>query len=197
MSTTAQPDDARRTEFQMTADTESSPDIWVSETYTNEYGDERAVLRGDTYDAKDIIKFDWDTTHHDYDGDRKVWIVDADALDILDVKLAAEGFDLDPGYTDEPDYSPLVDAQAAASAEDRIEVEYRQKNGNGTNTKTGAVTQSLEADDHSGPCIQLQRDDGQYMYIKCDDDGDVALYTSGSHAPFVGWVETVRLGGQT
>lgn len=74
----------------------------------------------------------------------------------------------------------------------RVGVEYRQKNGNGTSRKAGEVEriEVQQPAEHFGrttgqptPRIVFRRDDGQQMYVEPD-----GLYTSGSHAPYVGSV---------
>jgi hypothetical protein len=174
------------------------PDIWVAESFENRYGDQRAVLKGDTYDAKEIIKFDWETTHHDWDGQREAWIVDENSLFVLRERLAENGFELDPrppeDVGDDDHDDALFDAHEAAEPGDRIEVVYEQKNGEGTNTKAGEVQGT---DFHSGkpdkPKITFYRDDGHPMYIRHDKYGKIGLYTARSHSPFVGAVTEITI----
>jgi hypothetical protein len=185
--TTQLPPEFRTETFEFEADTTdgNTPDLWIEETFINQWDDERAVLGGDTYDAKEIIKFDWETTHHDFDGNRNEWIVDADALPELGQKLEDNGYEVAfeaPDEGDEPE--ALTDLTAFAEEGDRIEVEYQQKNGNGTNTKEGEIDTVYGGDDDT--TVGFVRDDGQRMYVKTDEFGEVALFTAGSHAPFVG-----------
>lgn len=73
----------------------------------------------------------------------------------------------------------------------RIGVEYEQKNHEGTNRKAGTVCRVTLTRDERGrqvPRITFQRDDGQLMYVEPD-----GLYTSGSHAPFVGHVQRLTV----
>ncbi len=72
----------------------------------------------------------------------------------------------------------------------RLGVEYRQKNGNGTSRYAGTVerVEVERPEQHFGqdvgqPEVRVvfQRDDGQRMYVTPE-----GLYTSGSHAPYVG-----------
>lgn len=165
-----------------------TPDIWVKETFTNRFGDEKAVLAGDSYGVlvEGGVKadLDWDTTHHDFDDRRKEWTVDVDGLEHLAEVANEAGFTVQistgMGINEE---SPLFDAVEAADEGDQISVEYQQKNGNGTNTKSGIVQQSRIANDT--PVIVFVRDDGQTMRVKPDQHGDPSLFTGGYH-PFVG-----------
>jgi len=174
-------------EFEFSPENTDEADVFVTETWVNSYDDVRVALGGDTYDAKEVIKFDWETTHHSFDGDRKEWIVDADSLDELGNRLNDAGFTFDADVSEPEVDSTLIDLAAAVSADDRIEVEYEQKNGNGHNTKVGEV--AYEDEDR----VVFRRDDGQRMYIMTGDDGNVSLFTSMSHAPFVGNVTSVTV----
>jgi hypothetical protein len=191
--TTQLPPEFRTKTFEFDADTTdgNTPDLWIEETYINEWDDERAVLGGDTYDAKDIIKFDWETTHHEFDGNRNEWIVDADALATLGQKLEDAGYEVafEAPDTDSPE--ALNDLTDFAEVGAEVEVEYQQKNGNGTNTKTGEIDNVYGGED--GKTVAFVRDDGQRMYVKTDEFGEVALFTAGSHAPFVGNVVEVTV----
>lgn len=172
----------------------ANADVYVTETFTNEYGDDRAYIDGDTYDAKEVIKFDWDTTHHDFNSRRKEWVVDADALDILGVKLEAAGFTFEQRPPEERRDGPLFDCHDAAEEGMDIVVEYHQKNGNGTNDKSGNIVNvGYNSGYEDKPMVAFRRDDGQYMYVQHDKTDDVVLYTGKSHSPFVGEVETITL----
>lgn len=177
-------------EFDAASNDGDTPDLWVEETFINAYDDERAVLAGDTYEAKEVIKFDWETTHHDFDGQRKAWIVDADALPELGQKLEDDGYTVGfegPEEDDGPE--ALSDLCDHVEEGDEVEVEYAQKNGNGTNSKTGRADGTWEEQD----ALTFTRDDGQRMYVKTDEFGDTGLFTAGSHAPFVGSVVEVTV----
>lgn len=175
--------------------TADSPDIWVDEIFVNEYGDERAFLDGDTYDAKDTIKFDWETTHHKFHQPSSRWMVDADSLDALEEKLTAAGFTLDRTQSDGPDTDgPLFKLADIAAEGDRIAVEYWQKNGEGTNTKEGEVSSvTTNSGYEDKPQVNFYRDDEQGMYVQFDKFGKVSLYTAHSQAPFVGKVKAVTV----
>jgi hypothetical protein len=179
--------DEPRTIF--TFDQQDEPaDIWVDEVWVNSYGDQRAALKGDTYDAKDIIKFDWETTHHDWNDSMKAWVVDTDALEELGERLEDAGYVFDGGLGPAEEAPTLEDLAVFAEEGDDIHVEYRQKNGEGTNVKSGEVV--LAEDLH----VNFTRhSDGHHMGVKTDDHGKVGLFTSGSHAPFVGVVESVTV----
>lgn len=189
MPTTLPPEFTTQTfELNSTDEQDNSPDLWIEETFIDGYGTERAVLDGDTYEAKEIIKFDWNTTHHDFDGNRKAWIVDVESLPVLAEKLEDAGYEVAFENPNEPDTDgPMFDLHDFAEEGDTIEVEYEMKNGNGTNTKSGKI---LDVTFNSGyedkPQINFRRDDGQFMYIQFDTSRSVSLYTGGSHAPFVG-----------
>lgn len=211
MSTTDAPtDDANRlpTTFDFDAADEFEPaDIWIDHTYVNGYGDERAALEGSTYDAKDVIKFNWNVTHHKWTGDH--WEVDADALDILAEKLEDEGYttDFDDGHETQRDET-LGQLIEAAHEGDRIEVVYQKKTGSGTSDYAGEVDEAdyerqtdergytTSEPDYDAPRLRFTRDDGQRMYLKFDKHDKPALFTSGSHAPFVGELEAVTLGAE-
>lgn len=182
--------------FEFDAETAETPDIWVGETFTNRYGDERAVLAGDSYgvliqgEVKDAL--DWEETHHKWNDRREEWLVDVDGLEHLEEVAAEHGFtvaaDAEEGIDKE---SPLFDAVEHAEEGASISVEYGQKNGNGTNDKAGEVDR---ADIHQGePFITFVRDDGQTMRVKADEHGDIGLFTGGYH-PFVGTVVSIEIG---
>lgn len=193
MTDDAQTDDGCTVfEFDQTEDEE--PDIYADEFFTNRYGDRRACLDGDTYEAKDIIKFDWEVTHHDFDDRTNRWVVDVDALDELEERLTDAGFTVDFDPTSEQGGDdPLFDLHEYVQEDDEISVVYTQKNGEGENTKEGRVVGvSFNSGKDHLPEISFRRlDDDHYMYVRFDDYGKVALYTAGSHAPFVGAVERV------
>lgn len=158
--------------------------------------DGQLVLAGDTYPAKDDIKrvaYD----RRDWDGDRKVWLVDVDAVQDLHTYLNGAGFllvdareDADDADDDGEDLTVAAVAQDVAEG-DRIRVEYLQKNGAGSNAKEGVVTVSDDGSDRVEPAVMFRRDDDQLMKLRPDDYGTLGLYTAGSHAPFVGDVQAV------
>ena len=188
---TRYPPEFRTVTFEFEAeDTDSTPDLWIEETFINQWDDERAVLGGDTYDAKDVIKFDWETTHHEFNGDRKKWIVDADALAELGQKLEEAGYEVafEPPKEEE-DGEALTDLLGTAEVEDSVEVVYEQKNGEGENEKAGNVVDVWEDEG----VLRFVREDAQAMYVKADEFGEVGLFTAGSHAPFVGNVVEVTI----
>lgn len=176
-------------------DFDTSPetaDVYVTDRWENRYGDERVALGGDTYEAKDVIKFEWDTTHHSWNGDAKQWEVDAAALDKLEARLAAAGFTFNADVHD-PD-SPLFDLHEAAEEGQQITVEYLQKNREGTSEFSGTITHvGYNSGWEDRPQISFERDDGQGMYVQFDKQDRVALYTHMSHAPFVGHVQAVTV----
>lgn len=194
MTDEAQTDDGC-TEFEFDQ-TESEPaDIWLDETYVNSYGDARAYIDGATYDAKDIIKFDWETTHHDFDESSKRWVVDTDALDELRRRLEDAGFTVDfSSHTREFD-GPLFALHDYVEEGDDITVEYQQKNGEGVSEKAGEVIDvTYDAGYEEEPKVVFRRhDDNHFMYVQFDDYGQAGLYTGGSHAPFVGAIEAVTV----
>lgn len=167
--------------------------------------DGQYLLDGDTYDAKPHIKARIQYGEYDFDGDRKLWLVDVDVFETVHESLNNAGF-LVEDARDEPEPEPEVDpaermrSYVGATAEgDRITVEYEMKNGNGTNTKEGEVRKTTlpeEEEFADVPALRFQRDDGQRMYVRPDDYGKLALYTAMSHAPFVGDVTEVRVDGE-
>lgn len=184
-----------RTAFEFDQDSNDDPaDIWVDETFVNGYNDQRAYLDGKTYEAKEIIKSNWDRTHHEFDGDSKRWVVDVNALDWLEQQLEDAGFacDFDPGRGIEVE-GPLFELHEFVEEGDEFTVVYEQKNGEGLNHKEGEV---VDVTHNSGyedkPEIDFRRlDDDHFMYVQFDEYGNVSLFTGGSHAPFVGAVEKV------
>ncbi|WP_135666757.1 hypothetical protein [Halorhabdus rudnickae] len=181
--------------FEFEAQETVVPDVWVEETFENRYGDQRAVLAGDTYDVliekgvKDEL--DWDQTHHKWNERREEWIVDADALDHLQevadkhgATVAAEIDEIDDAETG------LREAAETVEEGDRITVEYLQKNGNGMNSKEGTIWRAPSR--RNSPAIVFERDDGQTMRVKHDEFGDVGLFTGGHH-PFVGSVSSITI----
>lgn len=171
-------------------------DIYVDETYVNAYNDQRAYLKGDTYEAKEIIKFDWNVTHHSFDGDSKRWEVDASGLAPLEEQLLDAGYDVDfagdlerLAETDGTPEGPLDELCAFVEDGDQISVEYHKKTGTGTSTFEGTVVNS----EYDSDTVRFRRDDNQSMYIRTDKRDTPSLFTSGSHAPYVGAIETVEV----
>lgn len=166
--------------------------------------DGQLVLGGDTYDAKNHIKA-VDYQYYEFDGDRKVWLVDETVIETLHRKLNGAGFlFVDArGEAVEADEGPSPSERLRAilddvSEGDRIRVEYAQKNGEGMNDKEGVVRETRLPEEEEfvdTPTLRFERDDGQRMYVKPDVEYDptLALYTAMSHAPFVGDVETVEV----
>lgn len=173
------------TAFEVNEDVEQ-PDIWIADSFENRYGDQRVVLDGDTYEAKEIIKFDWDTTHHDFDDNRKAWIVDADAIPELSRRLEAGGFDLGEVQRDR-----FFQLHEYVEHGDDIRVEYEKKNTGEPGEYEGRVVE-VGRTGQGNIQIQFRRhDDDHWMRIERDKYGKVALFTGGSHAPFVGQVDRV------
>ena len=164
----------------------------------------RLVLDGDTYDAKDHIKA-IDYKHREFDGDRKVWLVDEGKIGELHENLNGAGFLFTDARDEvEEDDGPSAEERLRAiiddvSEGDRVEVEYEQKNGNGTNSKEGEVRETRlpeEEEFQDIPVLRFMRDDGQRMFVRPDDYGKLGLFTAMSHAPFVGDVEEVLIVGE-
>lgn len=181
--------------FEVEPDQTHAPDVWVEETFTNRYGDERAVLDGATYDVfvKAGVKHavDWDKTHHKFNDRRKEWIVDVDGLEHFAEKAAEKGFVVDTSTGEDNEVDPaLVEAAEYAEEGAEIEVEYHQKNGNGTNSKAGEIR--TVRPEIAGSKILFERDDGQMMRVKEDEHGEVGLFTGGYH-PFVGTVAEISI----
>lgn len=189
------------TTFDFDAADDEQPDVYVTETFVNEYNDERAVLDGETYDAKDVIKFDWDVTHHSFDDDKKAWIVDADALDELEAKLADEGFTFDDGADVDEGDETLEALCDALQEDDEITVRYEMKNGNGENSYSGTVTvaevgEPANPDDPydqgSTTGVVFEDGDGKTKKLRTDDTGTPSLFSSGYH-PFMGTLNSVTV----
>ncbi len=173
-------------------------DVWVEETFVNDDDDDRAVLAGDTYGLmvgvgesdngirSHLIR---DTTNYTFDKQRSVWIVDVDGLE----HLAAVADEYDMTVATETDGSTLSEAVEHVEEGANIDVEYVQKNGNGTNTKTGEVRSARITYDDV-PVIKFVREDGQTMRVKPDEHGDISLFTGGHH-PLVGIVTSVAIEG--
>lgn len=187
-------------------------DIWIDDHFTNEYGTERVALKGDTYPVKDQITADWHTTHHEPgedDAGNFVWIVDADSLSALRPSLEGEGMTVDFGYGDNDtglDNDALMGVFDHVHDGDRVTVQYNKKTGTGKSSKSGQVIFASDPDhvseheinpsndrwDHA-PILSFKRDDGQTMNVRFDRNHDVALFTLGSHAPFVGPVVSIEV----
>lgn len=184
-----------RLTFEADATETEKPDVYVTDRFTDGYNTERAALGGDTFAAKDIIKFDWEQTHHKFDGNTKQWLVDAAALDALDEKLAEAGFTF--GDEADPEFgNRMAELLDTVSEGDHITVEYEKKNGNGADTHTGHVFGIRGTTDTADlePMVAFSRDsDNHTMYLRHDSKGVVALYTSGSAYPFIGRVTAVEL----
>lgn len=188
--------------FEDSNDDDESPDVYVTETFTDRWGTERAVLDGETYEAKEIIKFDWETTHHKFDGSRKAWLVDADSLDELAEKLAEGDYsfaDLSEGAAGDGEADVFDELLESAAEGDRIEVTYAKKNGNGSAVREGKVFDShlaTEADrrDPYAPDSRLMfRDsEGKTKRLARDDRGRPSIYSSGYY-PYMGSLESVRV----
>lgn len=170
-------------------------DVWVEETFVDRYDTDRAVLAGDTYglmvgegDSEIKQHLNWEITNHTFDEQRSEWIVDVDGLG----HLAEVADEYDSTVATEPDDSTLFEAVEHIEEGAKIDVEYIQKNGNGTNTKTGRVRSAITDDDV--PVIRFIREDGQTMRVKPDDHGDISLFTGGHH-PFVGTVTLLAIEG--
>lgn len=175
-------------------ETAGAADVFVSEKFTDSYGTLRAALDGKTFDAKDVIKFDWHTTHHKFDGDSKEWIVDAAALDTLEEKLAEAGFTFSADAPDAKTDGPLFELHGLAAVGDHIEIEYEKKNKNGSAFAVGEITNVSTHPYDDTPQVSFRRDDDAHlMYVRYDSSGKVALYTSGSAYPYVGRVLSVEL----
>lgn len=174
----------------------------LGEVELAEIDDGWLVLEGDTYDAKGHIKA-IDYQYREFDGDRKVWLVDEEKIEELHGKLNAGGFlfvdargESEPEGPDPAD--ELRDYIDTLSEGDRIEVEYEMKNGNGTNSKEGEVRETRLPEEEEFvdvPALRFERDDEQRMYVRPDEYGKLALYTAMSHAPFVGDVEAIEVVG--
>lgn len=169
-------------------------DVWVEETFVNRYDTDRAVLAGDTYglmvgEGDSGIKhhLNWETTHHEFDEQRREWIVDVDGLG----HLAEVADEYDITVATETDDSTLLEAVEHVEEGVKLNVKYVQKNGNGMNTKAGGVhSTNVSYDDV--PVIVFIREDGQTMRVKPDEHGDISLFTGGHH-PFVGTVTSLAI----
>lgn len=176
------------------------------------------VLDGDTYDAKGHIKA-VDYQFYEFDGDRKVWLVDKTVIDDLHRNLNGGGFlltasigestqecvdcgrPIPKGMFDRCSDCPAPEEQLRqfivdTDEGDRIRVEYEQKNGEGMNDKEGEVVEQRLPEEEEFVdvrAIRFVRDDGQRMYVRPDEYGKLALYTAMSHAPFVGDVESLEV----
>lgn len=159
------------------------PDIFVADRFVNKYNDERVCLDGSTYDAKEIIKFDWETTHHKFSKARGQWIVDADSLDELVPKLESAGFEFGETSTDRN--HPFFEAVENGAVGQRIRVVYEKKRGTGGSEFEGRITDLRDQ-------ISFVRDDGQHMGVRMDND-QVGLYTAMSAFPFVGTVSEIEI----
>lgn len=152
--------------------------ITVVDVFENSYGDLRAKLDGDTYHARDAIKFDWTQTHHDFDGTDNTWAVDVAAIPALADELHSDGFTL-VRAEDQDDGFDAADFASQVRTGDRVVVTYAKKTGTGAAEKTGTVTDVMPGR------VAFRRDEDEHLMFVRDD----SLYTAGSHYPFVGTVE--------
>lgn len=180
--------DTTEVQFEFENSDDEAADLWVDDVFVNSYNDQRAYLEGQTYEAKDVIKFDWDTTHHSFDDETKRWVVDVDALDALAEKLEDAGFvtDFDPGRGVHDTDDGFDDLLAMAETGDRVTVTYQKKNGNGTKTREGVVKRTGETN------LRFLDTDERSKFLSREDNGMPAIYSNGQY-PFMGVVETVTL----
>ena len=203
--TTQLPPEFRSKVFEFSAETEAA-DLWVEETFTNEWGDVRAVLGGDSYGVlieggvKD--KLDWDITHHKWNDHREEWIVDKDGLDHLAEVAAKDGFTVDTGCDGDDTPETLKELIDFVESGDRVTVEYEKKNGNGRNTYEGEVTNHSVVNTSKNDGYTLKTGDtwgmvfedtgGKTKYVNTGKFGQAALF-SNSQYPFMGNVVSVEV----
>ena len=156
--------------------------VVVKDTIRTRYG-HKAVLGGDTYDAKEAIKeLDWDETHRGFDQDLKAWTIDDtdEALEALREVLEENGFTFG-GVADEVARAlrDNVDADESTFWAERgveITVEYESKQSGNELRKQGVV----HAVDFDDAFVAFQNDEGKYYRIQGD-----GVYSS-SRYPFMG-----------
>lgn len=103
------------------------------------------------------------------------------------------------------------DGEYERTTGDRVTVTYAKKTGNGTATKEGEVVEAgfakktdaagytTQYDDPSKPRLHFRRDDGNFNYVKFDqeddpyDRGKVAIFSAGRY-PYMGAVQSIEIG---
>lgn len=166
---------------------EADGTVVVDRVIRSEYGP-KAVLGGDTYDAKESIKsLDWNATHRSWDGDIEAWTIDDDALDDLERQLESDGFSFGGVARDALQwmFDELPDDPIGHTDAPEIEVEYESAESDSIMTKSGKLTGSF---DEAKSEITFRRDDGTMMVITGDE-----LKTPASHYPHVGTVRKIIL----
>lgn len=162
--------------------------VTVEKTVNTRFG-EKAILGGDTYEAREAIKsLEWDETHRTFDDNRKAWTVDADALDELEAALDDHGFKLvTRDWLDD-----MTDAIRDALGDDadarrmvplgiEVEVDYLAKKSEKPMSKSGIVT-GIDDD-----ALYFRRDDGRSNRVMAD-----GIYSMG-HYPYMGEITEVRV----
>lgn len=159
-------------------------EIEVGEIVQTRYGDKLPL---DTpFEAKDAVKaLSWDATHRAWDGDRTAWMIDAHALTTVAEELAASGWRVVKPV--EPDTDAVRDLVDSLARGDTVRVDYLTKQNQTPKSVTGTVSHRRPS--RSNPAFHFERE-GDAHIMKVDRDG---LYTSGSHYPFMGVVETVTV----
>jgi hypothetical protein len=164
-----------------------SPTVYVSDVTQTRFGP-KAVLGGDTYDAKGAIKeLGWDETHRSWDNEIGAWTLDAGALDELARVLDANGMALG-GLGGELAQALLdhIDGSEDWWGEYglHIEVTYEKKRSGDVATKEGVVS-SVNTDE---AFVQFKRDDHVINRVRGD-----ALLSPQSDYPYMGDVVRVEV----
>jgi len=173
---------------QVEIEASETPTVYVADAFTNRYGDAKAKLEGDTYEAKEAIKsLDWEATHRTWDDELGAWTIDHDALDDLAKALEEHGMSLGGIGGQIVDAAKRLregDARMWAEHGIRVAVEYDSSQGEGTKHKEGVLS-SL---DPAEGWIQFKRDDGGVNRVNGD-----AILAPRSDYPFMGKIERVVL----
>ena len=173
---------------QVEIEASETPTVYVADAFTNRFGDAKARLEGDTYDAKEAIKsLDWEETHRTWDDELGAWTIDYNALDDLAKALYEHDMSLGGiGSQLVNTAKRLRDSDERMWAEHGIQVtvEYDSSQGEGTKRKKGV----LSSMDPAEGWIQFKRDDGGVNRVNGD-----AILAPTSDYPFMGKIERVVL----
>jgi hypothetical protein len=173
---------------QVEIEASETPTVYVADAFTNRYGDAKARLEGDTYEAKEAIKsLDWEETHRTWDDELGAWTIDHDALDDLADALEEHGMTLGGvggRLVDEAKGLRTSDERMWAEHGIQVVVEYDSSQGQGTKRKEGV----LSSMDPAEGWIQFKRDDGGVNRVNGD-----AILAPTSDYPFMGKIERVTL----
>ena len=188
-------------EFPAPQDEDDALAFVVTNFFTNDFDDERAVVETpapwDTPDervqANEIIKsLDWEETHYQFDDNRMAWTIDKHALPRLREKALADGYEWTVEAHEPDDETPLHAAvldrvHAALTDKQTITVTYEQKNGNGRNSRTGEFRANPRRSPNTCRVVFRNHTQGSTYCVKLGDHDEAGLYSGGQY-PYMGRV---------